>query len=262
VQRVKAADETLRAVAKTVDLTRPWHWLKLGWRDLMRCPGPGLLHGLMASLFGALLLALARNQFWLLAGAFTGFLLVAPLIATGLYNLSRELAEGRQPGLRDALAAWKPGHGHLVLFGLLLGLAGTGWVLTSAALITSLSPLPVRNPQEFLIHVVVRGDGLLFELWLALGALLAAPVFASTVVSIPLLLDRRIGILAAVLTSWRVLLENPIPMAVWALTILVLTGLGMLTALAGLVFILPWLAHASWHAYLDLVDPSALERRA
>jgi uncharacterized membrane protein len=261
VQRVKAADETLRAVAKTVEVTRPWRWLKAGWRDLMRCPVPGLLHGLMASLFGALLLALARHQFWLLAGAFTGFLLVAPLMATGLYQVSRELAAGRQPGLRDVLAAWKPGHGHLVMFGLLLGLAGTGWVLTSAALITGLSTLPVRNPQEFLVHVVLRGDGLLFELWLMLGALLAAPVFASTVVSIPLLLDRRIGILAAVLTSWRVLIENPIPMAVWALTILALTGFGMLTALAGLVFVLPWLAHASWHAYLDLVDPSALQPR-
>jgi uncharacterized membrane protein len=260
-QRSVAANESLRAFARTVPLKQPLTWLRLGWRDLMRCPGPGLTHGLVVALAGAGLLALARNQFWLLAGAFTGFLLVAPLVATGLYRISRELAAGARPDLRDALAAWRPGRGHLVIFGLLLGLAGTGWVLTSAALITGLSALPVRNPQEFLVNVVLNTDNFLFEIWLALGALLAAPVFASTVVSIPLLLDRRIGVLAAVLTSWRVLLENPAPMALWAFLILALTGFGMFTALAGLVFVLPWLAHASWHAYLDLVDTSALEPR-
>jgi uncharacterized membrane protein len=261
MQRVSAAEETLRVHAKPVTQHHPLKWLKMGWRDLMRCPLPGLAHGLAVALAGALLLALARNQFWLLAGAFTGFLLVAPLVATGLYRISRELAAGRRPGFADVLQAWRPGHAHLVVFGLLLGLSGTGWVLTSAALITGLSGLPVRNPQEFLLNVVLNADSFLFEIWLAMGALLAAPVFASTVISIPLLLDRRIGVLAAVLTSWRVLLENPGPMALWALIIMSLTGLGMITALAGLVFVLPWLAHASWHAYLDLVDTSALERR-
>ena len=75
------------------------------------------------------------------------------------------------------------------------------------------------------------------------------------------LLDRRIGVLAAVLTSWRVLLENPGPMALWAFIIMTLTGFGMVTALAGLVFVLPWLAHASWHAYRDLVSTAGLEER-
>jgi uncharacterized membrane protein len=93
-----------------------------------------------------------------------------------------------------------------------------------------------------------------FEVWMAVGALLAAPVFASTVVAIPLLLDRPVGVLGAVLTSWRVVVEHPAPLALWGALILGLTGLAMLPFLLGLPVVVPWLAHASWHAYRDLVD--------
>jgi uncharacterized membrane protein len=90
---------------------------------------------------------------------------------------------------------------------------------------------------------------------------LAAPVFASSVVAIPLLLDREIGILAAVFTSWRVVMDNPVPMALWAGLIMALTVFGMATAMAGLAVVVPWLAHASWHAYRDLVDTAGLAER-
>ncbi len=228
----------------------------MGWNDLRRCPLPGLLHGAAMALFGALLLALARDRFWLLAGAFSGFLLVAPLMATGLYGVSRELEQGRRANLHTALAAWRPHDARLVVFGLLLALAGTGWVLTSASLITRFAAEPVNNPADFLRVVVLGGHPYLFEVWLALGGALAAPVFASSVIAIPLLLDRRVSVMTAVLTSVRAALLNPLPMALWATLIMALTMLGMLaTALVGLVVVLPWLAHASWHAYRDLVEP-------
>jgi uncharacterized membrane protein len=91
-----------------------------------------------------------------------------------------------------------------------------------------------------------------------LGGALAAPLFASTVVAIPLLLDREVGVLAAVLTRWRAVMEDPLPLALLAGLILVLTMVGMALALVGLVVVVPWLAHASWHAYRDLVDTSGL----
>lgn len=261
MDRMRAVEESRRFGARTVPLLRPLDWLRLGWRDLMRCPLPGLLHGLVVVAFGALLIAWARERFWLLSGAFTGFMLVAPLVATGLYRISRELARGRKPLLGDAFAAWRPSQGHLVVFGLLLALAGTGWVLTSAALITGFTNAPVRNPQEFLHNVVLNDKTALFEIWLGLGGLMAAPVFASSVIAIPLLQDRKVGVFTAVFTSWRVVMENPGPMAFWAFLIMFLTGVGMASALAGLVFIVPWLAHASWHAYRDLVEASAIEAR-
>jgi uncharacterized membrane protein len=229
-----ALQASRRFAIRPVALTRPLRWLALGWADLWRCPLPGLLHGAVTALFGALLLALARDRFWLLAGAFSGFLLVAPIVATGLYNVSRELQRGRQPTLRDALAVWKPNDGRLVVFGVLLAFAGTGWVMTSASLITGFAGAPVRNPAEFLRNVV----------------------------AIPLLLDQRVGVLAAVLTSWRVVIENPAPMALWAGLLMALALLGMATLLVGLVLVVPWLAHASWHAYRDLIDGSAPDERA
>ena len=241
---------------RQVPLLQPLHWLARGWSDLCACPVPGLLHGLAAALFGALLLWLARDRYWLLSGAFSGFLLVAPLLATGLYAVSRELEGGRKACLRTAVRTWRPRDHRLVAFGALLALAGTGWVLTSAALILGFVKQPVPTPTEFLRVVVLGGQSHLFELWLMLGAGMAAPMFASTVATIPLLLDRDIGVRAAVLTSVRAVMFNPAPMALWAVLILALTLLGGLMLLLGLVVVVPWLAHASWHAYRDVLPAS------
>lgn len=99
---------------------------------------------------------------------------------------------------------------------------------------------------------VLAPDSSLFALWLALGSVLAAPIFASTVVSFALLLDRRIGLWPAVLTSWQVVLANPATMALWSLLILAVVLLGMAPCMLG---------HASWHAYRDLVDTTGLPER-
>lgn len=261
MERLSAVAQSRQFGTRRVPLGRPLGWLARGAQDLKRCPWPGLLHGLAATGFGAFILAVAHDRFWLLSGAFSGFLLVAPLLATGLYQVSRALEHQRQPRLADALAVWKPNDGRLVVFGLLLAFAGTGWVVTSASLITSFSPVPIRNPQDFLRHVVLAEHALLFETWLAVGGVLAAPVFASSVIALPMLLDRQVGVLTAVFTSWRVVMDNPAPLALWAALIMGLTLLGMATGLLGLIPIVPWLAHASWHAYRDLVNPEGLETR-
>ena len=92
---------------------RPWVWLARGWVDLLRCPLPGLVHGAVAAAFGALLLALAGDRFWLLAGSFSGFLLVAPLVATGLYAVRSNRAGAatwarRWPRGSRATTGWSP----------------------------------------------------------------------------------------------------------------------------------------------------------
>jgi uncharacterized membrane protein len=260
----RAVDESRLPGARAVQADAPLRWLMAGWRDLVRCPLPGLAHGVATAAFGLALALLGYRHFWGLAGAISGFLIVAPIVATGLYAISAALERGEQPTLGTALAAWRPGpgRGRLVAFGLLLALAGTGWVLTSASLITSFAPGRVGEPIEFVRRVVLAEDSLLFEGWLALGGVLAAPVFASTVVAVPMLMDRRIGVLAAVLTSWRCVLANPVTMAVWAATIASLTLAGMVAGMLGLVVVVPWLGHASWHAYRDLVGPARDETGA
>lgn len=235
-----------------VTLASPLRWLAAGWADLRRNPVPGLLHGLLLTLFGWVLLWGARDQFWLLAGAFSGFLIVAPILATGLYHVSRACSAGRCAGMGEVVQLWRSGDGRLVRFGLLLGLAGTGWVLTSAGLITLLSPVAIHKPLDFLRHVVLVREIGLFEIWLLLGALLAAPVFASTVVALPMLVDTSVPVSMAVAESWRAVANHPGPVALWALLISALATVGMLTALLGLIVLLPIIAHASWHAYCDL----------
>jgi len=258
-------------VVRKIELHQPLRWLARGWRDMARCGWVSIAHGLVLSAVGLLLLSVAHNQFWLLAGAFSGFLVVAPVLATGLYCMSRAVESGGQPSFKLVWQTWLSWRRHgrspdgkdwrLVKFGLLLGLAGTGWVLTSAALITLMSPVPIEKPLDFLRLVVLARDNWLFEIWLALGGLMAAPMFASSAIALPLLLDRRVSVMQAVVTSWEAVLDNPVPMAWWATLIMVLTLLGLLSALLGLVVVMPVLGHASWHAYRDLVDASALPER-
>ena len=230
----------------------PVRWVAAGWADLCGNPWPGLVHGLLITAFGALLLWAARDRFWLLAGAFSGFLIVAPILATGLYAVSRGLERGQRIGLADVWTLWRSGDSRLVRFGLLLGLAGTGWVLTSAALITLWSSTPIQKPVDFLRHVVLVREIGLFEVWLLLGALLAAPVFASTLVALPMLVDRPVAVSTAVARSWRAVASHPGPATLWAVCIALLAGLGMMPALLGLIVLIPLLGHASWHAYRDL----------
>lgn len=256
---------------RTIEIHQPMRWLALAWRDVARCGWVSFAHGLVLCGFGLALLTIARDRFWLLAGAFSGFLVVAPVLATGLYALSRAVERGEPRSWRLVLQTWMSWRRHgssadgkdwrLVRFGLLLGLAGTGWVLTSAALITLMSPTTIEKPLDFLRFVVLARDNYLFEAWLALGGLMAAPIFASSAIALPLLLDRRVTVLRAVVTSWQTVLTNPVPMAWWAFLIMGFTLLGLLSMLLGLIAVVPMLGHASWHAYRDLVDASALPER-
>ena len=257
---------------RTITLMRPLVWLVYAWRDMARVGWVSFAHGLALAAVGAIIVAIAHQRFWLLAGALSGFMVIAPVLATSLYALSRALERGEKADLSVVLKTWlnwqnshfnKWGNDYwcMVQFGALLALAATGWVVTSAALITLLAPAPILGPVDFVRHVVLAQDGWLFELWLALGGIMAAPLFASSVVSMPLLLDRRVTLMQAVLTSWQAVLANPVPMGFWAALIMGFTLLGLGSLLLGLIAVIPMLGHASWHAYRDLVDASSLPLR-
>ena len=259
-------------IVRTISPMRPLVWLVYSWRDMAQVGWVSFAHGLVLAVFGAAIVAIAHQRFWLLAGALSGFMVIAPVLATSLYALSRALERGEKADVGVVLKTWlnwqnshvnKWGNDYwaMVQFGALLALAATGWVLTSAALITLLAPAPILGPLDFVHHVVLARDGWLFELWLAMGGVMAAPLFASSVVSMPLLLDRRVTLMQAVLTSWQTVLANPIPMGLWAALIMVFTLLGLGSLLLGLIAVIPMLGHASWHAYRDLVDASSLPPR-
>lgn len=253
---------------RQVPLTRAVHWLKMGWSDLVRCGQLSLVQGMVMAAFGLGLIWLGHDRFWLLAGAFSGFMVVAPFLATSLYALSRAIEYKQAINKQVLLNTWlnwqhyrksdPSAYWSVLRFGILLAWAATGWVVCSAALITLLAPGKVNTPIDFFQYIVLANHGLAFELWLTLGGVLAAPIYASSVIAIPLLLDRRVPLAVAVEVSWRCVLQNPGLMALWATVIMVLTCLGMVVVMMGLVVVIPLLGHASWHAYRDLVVSDGL----
>ena len=132
---------------RIITLLQPLQWLALAWRDMTRCGWISFAHGLVLALLGWMILLLAHDRFWLLAGAFSGFLVIAPVLATSLYALSRAVERGEKADFRLVLKTWtnwqsshtnKWGNDYwaLVQFGSLLALAALGWMLTSAAFVT------------------------------------------------------------------------------------------------------------------------------
>ena len=252
-------------------MDQPMQWLALGFKDMAHAPLLSIMHGLVLAVMGGFIALLAHDQFWLLVGYLSGFMVVAPVLATSLYAMSRAIERGDAVNFDLLVQTWTQwqmrlrhqpdSYWSLIRFGLLLGLAATGWVITSAALITLMAPVPIHTPVDFMRHVVLAKEGHLFELWVGLGGMMAVPVFASSVVSMPLLLDRRVTVLQAVLTSWKAVLTHPFQMSLWAFLIIGFSMLGIFSLFLGLILVIPMLGHGSWHAYRHLVDASDLEER-
>ncbi len=246
---------------RQVEWHRPLRWLSAGWRDFLALGFPSAMHGLMTA-FGGLMIVAVTLLFWpLMPGAVSGFVLVGPILATGLYELSRLHADGRETSLFDVLAAWRRGTRPLVWLGILLLLAATAWVVASTALFAWFVHADVHSPRTFLRYALVgQGNGL-FLLWLLLGGLGASLVFAVTAVSPPLLLERDMDLRTAILASVRAVGDNPVAMGFWATLIMLAAALSTALGFLGFIVSVPVIGHATWHACRDLVDADAWPAR-
>ncbi|MBI5107494.1 MAG: DUF2189 domain-containing protein [Rhodocyclales bacterium] len=240
---------------RQVGFAAPLAWLRLGWKDLWRQPMASLFYGVAIAVAGAVILGITASLPYLFAAAITGFLLVAPMLAAGLYELSRRYLAGEPATLVDSMLAWRRNPSGLVGFALLSILAGTAWQVASVVIVALFYKGSAMAPMAMMIEVVVNPQHyLLFFIYVCAGGFLAALVFAVSVVSMPMLVDRQCDLLTALTTSIDAVAENPLPLALWAMILMVLTGLGFATALLGLILFLPWLGHASFHAYRELVE--------
>lgn len=246
---------------RVIDVARPAAWLRAGWSDFVRSPLAGLAHGAFVAVGGWVVVLVSFRYGWVAPGAFSGFVILGPILVTGLYEISRLHARGQAAGLADAVVAWRRGTAPLVWLGLLLAVLGTLWVLVSALLFTLFAPAPLRGPLEFLRYALLEQSELLFAMWAVVGGMGVAVVFAVTAVSPPLLLGRRVSLRQALLTSVRAVGENPGPMTLWAIVILVATSASIATGMLGFLVTVPVLGHASWHAYRDLVDAESAPLR-
>lgn len=240
---------------RAVGFDAPLRWLCAGWRDVWRQPGASLFYGLCVAAAGGVILAITARLPYLFTAAVSGFLLVSPMLATGLYELSRRYLAGEPAPLVESMTAWKRNPSGLVGFGLLSLLAGTAWQVVSVVLVALLYKGTALNPAEMILEIVRNPQYMtLFLAYVGVGGAIAALVFAASVVSMPMLVDRRCDLLCALSTSIAAVAESPAPLAFWALIIMLLSLAGFATALLGFIVILPWLGHASFHAYRELVE--------
>lgn len=238
-----------------IQLGEPLIWLRSGWRDMSSAPVSSLFYGLTFVTMGWLLhVVIGRYPQYMMALT-TGFTLLGPFLAIGLYDVSRRLERGEAAKLRPTLTAWKDNVQGLGLFSIILALAFAGWLRISVVLFALFFTSELPTLDKFWSQVFSADDNLAFLLvYFACGAGFATLVFAISVVSIPLMLGRNTDTVSAIFVSVQALFLNPAAMALWALLIAVLTALGMLTAYFGLAVTMPLIGHATWHAYRRLVQ--------
>ncbi|MBI4755969.1 MAG: DUF2189 domain-containing protein [Betaproteobacteria bacterium] len=244
---------TLPEVAD-VRASRPLQWLRDGWQDLARNPLPSLAYGLILAVAGWVILAFASGHPYLFVAAVSGFLLVGPLLAAGLYELSRRQAAGEPANFDDSLDGLRPHRGNLLQFGLVLALLAIAWERLSALMFGLFFDGDVRQVTDLAYRAFFSWEDTGFLMaYTLVGAVLALLVLAIAAVSVPMIMDRGSDVVTAMLTSAKAVGINPVAMLVWTALIVVLTLVGFATLLIGLVVIIPLLGHATWHAYTDLV---------
>jgi len=231
----------------------PGRWLRAGWADFARSPVIGLFYGACFMAMGQALLGVFRAAPAYVLALSAGFLLVGPLLCLGLYHASRALQRGEPPRLGASLVAWWPAKGTLAIFGGVLLILEMLWGRASLVVFAvSFNSMP--DPQR-LVGQLLSGENLEFLItWTSVGAVFAGLIFVTSVVSIPMILDRGTDAITAGLTSIRACLDNPGVMLAWGALIVLITGAALaLPGMAGLLVAGPVLGHASWHAYRSAV---------
>ena len=258
---IAGADETLaHPVVRNIGAADLKEALRKGVDDFKEMPTHLAFIGLIYPIFGICLAALtfAENALPLLFPLVSGFALLGPLAAIGLYELSRRRELGLETSwdhLFDVLRS--PSLPAILALGVVLMGIFVVWLATAQALYEWLyGPFAPKSYTAFLWEVLTTSRGwTLIILGHAVGFVFAALVFSISVISFPLLLDRDCGAACAVQTSIRAVLANPKTMGVWALIIAGLLMIGSAPLLVGLAVVMPILGHASWHLYRRTVEP-------
>ncbi len=234
----------------TEDLFRA---LKEGWRDFLRAPLYGILTASVFVVGGLLLWWLSRitgEIYWLVIGVF-GFPLIGPFAAVGLYEVSHLLEKGERPGFRKVLRkVFLQKDRQIPSMCMLFILLFMFWAFVAHLVFTLfMGNAPMTNvTTSYDIYFTPRGMAMLAVGTIA-GGLLAGFVFVSSVIGMPLLLDKEVDFITAIIVSFKSFFANLTVMLIWALIVVLLLFIGMLPAFLGLLIVLPVLGHASWHIY-------------
>jgi uncharacterized membrane protein len=230
-------------------------WLRRGWDDFWHIRPASIAHGALITAAGAVLLMLGSSHAYLVAAAISGYLLVGPVMTTGLCELSRRRAAHEGTGFDDSLQGITRNTDGLLYFGVVLAVIAAAWFVLSGVVLQSVLHTSSPSLGQALWGSLTEAASLPEMLaYIGSGAILAAVVFTLSVVAVPLIIDRHASALDAMWISARVTFWNLPAMAVWAALIVVLTAIGFAPFLFGMIILAPVLGHATWHAYRDLVE--------
>lgn len=227
----------------------PFRWLMLGWRDMWAAKGIALFYG---ACFWAMAMLL-RTVFFTLPeytlSMASGCLLVGPFLAMGLYEVSRRRERAEKPNIVLSLTCWDKHIGSMAMLVLVLIVLELLWGRASLVVFAVFFNTGMPSTAGVLQAVFNPQNWEFLAVYLVVGGCFAILVFASSVVSIPMILDRDTDAITASLTSIQVFFANLPVLLLWGVLITVLVALALLPWGAGLLLIGPWLGHASWHAY-------------
>lgn len=247
----------LHVVSHEVGLGHISKWLRKGWMDMANAPVASLFYGLMMTMFVLLVLVTARQSPFLMFALATSFVLMAPFLAIGLYDIAHQLEKGQPPNLIASMTAWRYNPTDIALYAVAIGVIIAIWsrITPLIAAVVQSQSLLIVDPSAGIMGFLMSDVGLQFLVAFGvIGALVAAFVFAISVVTIPILLkNREIGVISAMIVSYQVTMENKGVMLVWAALIGSLVTLGVLTLGFAMIVVMPMLSFASWHAFKDLV---------
>jgi uncharacterized membrane protein len=242
---------------RSLDEVRPMAWLRQGLEDFKAAPLWSTVYGAAVAGLGGLFayLASGADAFFLVPFLFSGFLVVTPMLSLGLMAKAklRETGRNHDAGALRRLLAMN--RSSTAMMGIFLVLVFVNWIMVSNLVyggvfhqattgIERVQPLPLMFTESLPFLLIYGG----------IAIALAAFVFRIVAFSIPMMLDQKVDAFNAAFASWKAVGENWKPMSLWASIIATLCTLGFLTFFVGLVFVIPWLGYASWHAYRDTME--------
>jgi len=237
-----------------VSIFRPFIWLGRGWLDLRKHWGASLGYGAIIMAMGWTLLVFCGTHPYFIAAAISAFLLVGPVVSAGLCEMSRRYSLGQSASFDDSLEGFSRNAGALFEFGGILAGCAVVWFILSAVLLGNVFHIDLPDVRDTLYQGFLDSANRSQVLaYVGIGGVLAAAIFSVSVVSIPLMLDRHATAGQAMRASVNLVLGNIPAMIVWSGLILVLTAVGFAPLLGGMILVAPWLGHATWHAYKDLL---------
>jgi uncharacterized membrane protein len=192
-----------------------------------------------------------------------GYTLIGPVVAVGMYELSRRREQDLDISWEDAFDVLRsPSRDALAALGFLLLVIFAIWIAVAQAIyVANFGYQPAASMPHFIRQVFTTPEGwMLIIVGNFVGFLFAAAVLIVSVVAFPLLVDREVGAVEAVLTSVRAFAANPIMMAIWGLIVAALLVIGSLPFFFGLAVVVPVLGHSTWHLYRKVVEPDLSPR--